>query len=178
MFFCIFIVSFCQWGILFYTFRYNIHKLYLLHILNCCNDIYMIPMDCLYMFLSVHILQFGIKYMYVHLKSSFNVFWYKMYTRIYIVRNLHIITFEGEGIFIHFQKITFRSKKKGGGSACWTTTDMFQADVTCSCSYEGSCRQLGSWTAGSCTFYSELVQSVEAQHRATFLHEKKPKQIK
>lgn len=24
-------------------------------------------------------------------------------------------TFEGEGIFIHFQKITFRSKKKGGG---------------------------------------------------------------
>lgn len=178
MFFCIFIVSLCQWGILFYTFRYNIHKLYLLHILNCCNDIYMIPMDCLYMFLSVHILQFGIKYMYVHLKSSFNVFWYKMYTRICIVRNLHIITFEGEGIFIHFQKITFRSKKKGGGAACWTTTDMFQADVTCSCSYEGSCRQLGSWTAGSCTFYSELVQSVEAQHRATFLHEKKPKQIK
>lgn len=53
--------------------------------------------------------------MYVHLKSSFNVFWYKMYTRIYIVRNLHIITFEGEGILIHFQKITFRSKKKGGG---------------------------------------------------------------
>lgn len=53
--------------------------------------------------------------MYVYLKSSFNVFWYKMYTRIYIVRNLHIITFEGEGIFIHFQKITFRSKKRGGG---------------------------------------------------------------
>lgn len=115
--------------------------------------------------------------MYVHLKSSFNVFWYKMYTRIYIVRNLHIITFGGEGIFIHFHKSHF-VKKKGGVSACWTTTDRFQADITCSYSYEGSCRQLGSWTAGSCTFYSELVQSVEAQHRATFLHEKNPKQIK
>lgn len=177
MFSCIFIVSLCQWGILFYTFRYNIHKLYLLHILNCCNDIYMIPMDCLYMFLSVHILQFGIKYMYMHLQSSFNVFWYKMYTRIYIVRNLHIITFGGEGIFIQFQK-SHSVKKRGGVSACWTTTDRFQADITCSYSYEGSCRQLGSWTAGSCTFYSELVQSVEAQHRATFLHEKNPKQIK
>lgn len=110
--------------------------------------------------------------MYVYLKSSFNFFWYKMHTRIYIVQNLHIITFGGEGIFIHFHKSHF-VKKGGGVSACWTTTDRFQADVTCSYSYEGSCRQLGSWTAGSCTFYSELVQSVEAQHRATFLHEKK-----
>lgn len=75
----------------------------------------MIPMDCLYMFLSVHILQFGIKYMYVHLKSSFNVFWYKMYTRNYIVQNLHIITFGGEGIFIHFQKSHFVKKKGGVG---------------------------------------------------------------
>lgn len=76
--------------------------------------IYIFHMDCLYMFISVHILQFGIKYMYVHLKSSFNVFWYKMYTRIYIVRNLHIITFGGEGIFIQFQK-SRSVKKKGGG---------------------------------------------------------------
>lgn len=82
---------------------------------------------------------------------------------------------EGGGIFIHFQKSHSVKKKKG---ACWTTTDRFQADITCSYSYEGSCRQLGSWTAGSCTFYSELVQSVEAPHRATFLHEKNPKQIK
>lgn len=84
---------------------------------------------------------------------------------------------EGRGSLSNF-KNHIPSKKKGGVSACWTTTDRFQADITCSYSYEGSCRQLGSWTAGSCTFYSELVQSVEAQHRATFLHEKNPKQIK
>lgn len=84
---------------------------------------------------------------------------------------------EGRGSLSNF-KNHIPSKKGGGVSACWTTTDRFQADITCSYSYEGSCRQLGSWTAGSCTFYSELVQSVEAQHRATFLHEKNPKQIK
>lgn len=100
-------------------------------------------------------------------------------TRVFILfRTCTLSRLEGRGSLSTFKKSHSVKKKKGGGSACWTTTDRFQADVTCSCSYEGSCRQLGSWTAGSCTLYSELVQSVEAQHRATFLHEKNPKQIK
>lgn len=78
---------------------------------------------------------------------------------------------EGRGSISTF-KNHIPSKKKGGGSACWTTTDRFQADITCSYSYAGSCRQFGSWTAGSCTFYSELVQSVEAQ--PPFYSKKKP----
>lgn len=100
-------------------------------------------------------------------------------TRVFILfRTCTLSRLEGRGSLSTFNN-HIPSKKKGGGvSACWTTTDRFQADITCSYSYEGSCRQLGSWTAGSCTFYSELVQSVEAQHRATFLHEKTPKQIK
>lgn len=175
MFFCIFIVSLCQWGILFYTIRYNIHKLYLLHILNCCNDIHV---------------SYGL---FIHVfKCTYFTIWNKIYVRactwnlrlmfsdikcirVFILFGTCTLSrLEGRGSWSTFNN-HIPSKKKGGGvSACWTTTDRFQADITCSYSYEGSCRQLGSWTAGSCTFYSELVQSVEAQHRATFFTRKKP----
>lgn len=88
---------------------------------------------------------------YVHLKSSLNVFWYKVYAYLYCSELPDVVFGGGWGLYPLL--ITFRQRWGGGVPAYRTTTDKFQADVTCSYSYEGSCRQLGSLTVGSCTFF-------------------------
>lgn len=111
MFSCIFNVSLCQWGILFYIFRNNIHKLNLLHILNCCNDIHV---------------SYGL---FIHVfKCTYFTIWNKIYVRA-CTWNLRLMFSDIKCIrvFILFgtctlsrlkgrgSLITFRSKKRGGG---------------------------------------------------------------